>query len=374
VSGLKRMVVKELQQVRRDRRFLAILFVSPVIQLILLGYAANLDVRQIPTIVCDYDHTVESRALAASLTASGFFQQGPAAPTVAVAERALETGRAWLALVIPRGYGVDVLAGRPTAVQLLVDGSDSSAATVGASYATQAVARVGRGLAQRAAAAAGAPAIATIDVQPRVWYNPDLRSSHFMVPGMLGLLLMLVTMVLTALAIVKEKENGTLEQLSVTPITPAALILGKLIPFVMIGLIDVLLVVAAATVVFGLPVKGSVLLLLALSLLFILTSLGLGLFVSTLASTQQQAMMMAVFFVMVPMVFLSGFVFPVENMPPVIQGVTYLMPLRYYFTIVRGLFLKGVGPAELADEAAALAISGAVVFGLSLLRFRKRLG
>ncbi len=164
-----------------------------------------------------------------------------------------------------------------------------------------------------------------------------------------------------------------MEQLAVTPIRPAALILGKLIPFVMIGLIDVLLVVAAATIVFGLPIKGSLVLLLALSLLFILTSLGLGLFGSTLAQTQQQAMMMAVFFVMVPMIFLSGFVFPIENMPPAIQAATYLMPLRYYFTIVRGLFLKGVGLAELWEEAAALAVSGAVVFGLSVLRFRKRL-
>ncbi len=364
MSGLKRMVVKELQQIRRDHRFLAIIFVSPVLQLILLGYAANLDVREIPTVVCDFDRTAESRALAAGLTASGFFESAGSVSTTEAADRALEGGRAWLALVVPRGYGDDVAAGRPTAVQLLVDGSDSNAATVGTGYAAQAVARASRRL------AGVAP---PFEVQPRVWYNPELRSSHFMVPGMLGLLLMLVTMVLTALAIVKEKETGTMEQLAVTPIKPSVLILGKLIPFVMIGLVDVLLVVAAATVVFGLPVKGSLLLLLALSLLFILTSLGLGLFVSTLAQTQQQAMMMAVFFVMVPMVFLSGFVFPVENMPPVIQGVTYLMPLRYYFTIVRGLFLKGVGPAELADEAAALAISGAVVFGLSVLRFRKRL-
>jgi ABC-2 type transport system permease protein len=359
------MVVKELRQLRRDRRFLAMLIVSPVIQLVLLGYAANLDVRQIPTVVADFDRTAESRALTSRLTASGFFEYAGSVPTLTGAERALEQGRAWLALVVPRGYGRDVAASRPAAVQLLVDGSDSSAATVGVNTASQAVASEGRRL------AAAAPAL---DVRPRVWYNPELRSSHFMVPGMLGLLLMLVTLVLTALAIVKEKERGTMEQLAVTPLSPAALILGKLIPFVMIGLVDVLLVVAAATAVFGLPVRGSLVLLLALSLLFILTSLGLGLFVSTLAQTQQQAMMMAVFFFMVPMVFLSGFVFPVENMPKPIQGVTYLMPLRYYFTIVRGLFLKGVGPAELADEAAALAVSGAVVFGLAVLRFRKRLG
>ncbi len=284
----------------------------------------------------------------------------------------LRSGRAWLVLVIPSGYGRDIVASRAATVELLVDGSDSSAATIGSSYAAQAVAFASRKLLSDAPARL--PGIApVIEVQPRIWYNPELRSSHFMVPGMLGLLLMLVTMVLTALAIVKEKEAGTMEQLAVTPIRPAALILGKLIPFVMIGLIDVLLVVAAATIVFGLPIKGSLFLLLALSLLFILTSLGLGLFVSTLAHTQQQAMMMAVFFVMVPMVFLSGFVFPIENMPPSIQAVTYLMPLRYYFTIVRGLFLKGVGPAELWDEAAALAVSGAVVFGLSVLRFRKRL-
>ncbi len=364
MSGVGRMIVKELQQVRRDPRFLAILFISPVIQLILLGYAANLDVRQIPTVVCDFDRTVESRDLARSLTASGFVEATGSVETFRDAELLLRSGRAWLVLVIPRGYGRDIVASRPTTVEMLVDGSDSSAATIGSAYAAQAIARASSLI------AGVAPAI---DVQPRVWYNPDLRSSHFMVPGMLGLLLMLVTMVLTALAIVKEKETGTMEQLAVTPIRPAALILGKLLPFVMIGLVDVLLVVAAATIVFALPVKGSLFLLLALSLLFILTSLGLGLFVSTLAHTQQQAMMMAVFFVMVPMIFLSGFVFPIENMPPAIQAVTYLMPLRYYFTIVRGLFLKGVGPVELWVEAAALAVSGAVVFGLSVLRFRKRL-
>lgn len=365
MSGLRQMVVKELVQVRRDRRFLAILLISPVIQLILLGYAANLDVRDIPTVICDYDRTAESRAVASRLTASGFFERAGDVPTPDAAEQALERGRAWLALVIPRGYGRDVASGRPAVLQMLVDGSDASAATVGVNTAVQAIAAESR---------RGTGQAAPLEPQPRVWYNPELRSSHFMVPGMLGLLLMLVTLVLTALAIVKEKERGTMEQLAVTPISPAALILGKLIPFVMIGLTDVLLVVAAATIVFGLPVKGSLLLLLALSLLFILASLGLGLFVSTLAHTQQQAMMLAVFFVMVPMVFLSGFVFPIENMPPSIQAVTYLMPLRYYFTIVRGLFLKGAGVAELADEAAALAISSATVFALAVLRFRKRLG
>jgi ABC-2 type transport system permease protein len=209
--------------------------------------------------------------------------------------------------------------------------------------------------------------------QIRVWYNPDLKSRNFMVPGVLGLLLMVMTMILTSLAIVKEKELGTLEQLIVTPIRPYQLIIGKLAPFFVIGVIDVVLVILVALLVFALPVKGGILLLIALSIVFLMTTLGLGLFISTISRTQQQAMMTAIFFFMLPMIFFSGFVFPIENMPPVIQGVSYLIPLRYYFVIVRGLFLKGVGLDVLWTQAAALLALGTAILSMSVLRFQKRI-
>jgi ABC-2 type transport system permease protein len=221
----------------------------------------------------------------------------------------------------------------------------------------------------------GSGIVRAVRVQPtvRILYNPTLASRNFMVPGVLALVLMIITTVLTSLSIVKEKERGTLEQLIVTPITPGQLIIGKLAPFVLISLVVITLVLAASLVLFGLSVRGSLLVLYGLSLLFMLTTLGLGLFISTISRSQQQAMMIAVFFFIMPMVILSGFVFPIESMPRVIQAVTYVFPLRWYFVIIRGLFLKGVGLAELWKESAALAAIGLVVIAGSVLRFRKRL-
>jgi ABC-2 type transport system permease protein len=206
-----------------------------------------------------------------------------------------------------------------------------------------------------------------------VWYNPELKSRNFMVPGILAQLLLLMTMLLTSLAIVKEKENGTLEQLIVTPLKPFELVLGKLLPFVLVGFIDIVLVLLVALLLFGIRVQGSLPLLFVLSGVFLLTTLGLGLLISTVSRNQQQAMMTAVFFVMLPMIMLSGFVFPIENMPLPIRWLTYLMPLRYYFVIIRGLFLKGSGLAELWDETLILAGFGVAILGLASLRFRKRL-
>jgi ABC-2 type transport system permease protein len=224
-----------------------------------------------------------------------------------------------------------------------------------------------------AGSASGSPSeTLPVEVVPRVWYNPEFESRNFMVPGILALLLMVITMLLSSLAIVKEKELGTLEQLNVTPIKPHQLIIGKLIPFVIIGFIDVLLVVAVSRFLFQVPFRGSFLLLLTMSLVFLATTLGLGLFISTVSQNQQQAMMTAVFFVMVPMFFLSGFAFPIESMPRVIQWVSYLLPLRYYFVVIRGIFLKGAGIASLWDEGLAMLLFGGLILLLSALRFKKR--
>ncbi len=298
--------------------------------------------------------------------------------TRASAEKSIEEGKSSLALVIPPGFGRELAGTKTAPLQLLADGSDSQSAAIGLTYATLIVSR-----AQTARAAKRLSSldprvlrqIKAVQVDPvvRVLYNPTLASRNFMVPGVLAMILMIITTILTSLAIVKEKELGTLEQLIVTPITPRQLVIGKLAPFVIISLVIITVVLVASFLLFGIGVRGSLLVLYALSLLFMLSSLGIGLFVSTIARTQQQAMMISMFFFMMPMLILSGFVFPIESMPPVIQAVTYIFPLRYYFVIIRGLFLKGVSFAELWRETAALAVIGVVVIAGSMLRFRKRL-
>ncbi len=377
------IIRKEFQQLRRDHRLLPLIFLSPVLQIILLGYAANMDVKDIPMAVCDQDRTVESRALVDAFLTSGSFAIRAWPADAEAAEAGIERGTSSLALIIPPGYGRSQSAGARSAfsrsaVQLLADGSESQSAAIGLTYATLIVSRQAAARAAERLAAAGpqaARSIRAVRVLPavRVLFNPTLASRNFMVPGVLAMVLMIITMVLTSLSIVKEKEKGTLEQLIVTPITPRQLIIGKLAPFVLISLVVITLVLGASLALFGLSVRGSLLVLYALSLLFMLTTLGLGLFISTISRSQQQAMMIAVFFFIMPMVILSGFVFPIESMPGVIQAVTYVFPLRWYFVIIRGLFLKGVGFAELWKESAALAGIGLVVIAGSVLRFRKRL-
>jgi ABC-2 type transport system permease protein len=256
----------------------------------------------------------------------------------------------------------------------MVDGSDANAAATGLNYASLITLRYAQNILVEKLATRPGMAPVQIRAVPRVWYNPELKSRNFMIPGILALLLLVMTMMLTSLAIVKEKEMGTLEQLMVTPLRPYQLVLGKLAPFVMIGLIDIVLVILVAMFWFGLPVKGSVWLLGALCVVFLLSTLGLGLFISTVSRNQQQAMLISVFFAIFPMIILSGFVFPIENMPPVIQYGTYILPLRYFFVIVRGIFQKGVGLEVLWDQALILLLFGVAIFVLSALRFKKKIG
>jgi ABC-2 type transport system permease protein len=300
----------------------------------------------------------------------------------------LVEGRAQVALVIARGYGEDLASGRTPRVQVIADGTDSNSAVVGLGYASRIVAEAGgeaqaarlqreAALAAAAARAGTAPAgfvrAGTITLVPRVWYNPDLKSRWFYVPSILAMTLMLVTMILPSMAVVREKEIGTLEQLSVTPIKPWQLIVGKLLPFGIVGNVTLVLVTLIVVFLFRVPLRGSFLLLLLLSELFLLSTLGLGLFASTLVRTQQQAMMTATFLLMVPMIYLSGLIFPIENMPPVIQAATYAIPLRYYCHIIRGVFLKGSGIAALWPDALALLGFGSGVLVLASMRFHKGL-
>ena len=368
------MIRKEFLQLRRDPRMTWIMFATPVLQLILLGYAANLDVRDIPVVVCDQDHSARSRDFLAGFLNSGYFSLEAEVNRTEDVDGRLDRGSASMALVIPRGFG-DAIAGRREAeVLVIADGSESQSATIGISYAEMISARYSQAIAARLFQRLEFMGLRRVAVQPeiRVWYNPDLKSRNFMVPGVLGLILVIMTMILTSMAVVKEKETGTMEQLIVTPIRPLQIIVGKLLPFVLIGTIDTGIVLAVARFVFEVPVRGSVPLLFGLSLAFMLNTLGMGLFISTISRNQQQAMLTAVFF-MIPMILLSGFVFPIENMPRVFQYVTRLVPLRYYYTIIRGIMLKASGWPELWPQAAVLLGLGLAVLTVSIARFHKKL-
>ena len=369
------IIKKEFLQLRRDRQMFMMSFFAPVFQLIMLGYAANLDVSNIPTVVCDMDNSRISRELLTDFSTSGYFALNDYIENIDDVDHFIDNGRASIAIVIPRGFGDKIIGRKAAQLQIIADGSDANSATIGLSYASMIVARYSQNIVLESyeQVSKNGRKLIPVKAETRVWYNPELKSRNFMVPGVLALLLMVMTLILTSLAIVKEREIGTMEQLIVTPIRPYQLIIGKLAPFTIIGMIDVGLVLLVATLWFGVPVRGSVPLLFVLCAVFLLTTLGLGLFVSTVSRTQQQAMMTSIFFIQMPMIFLSGFVFPIQNMPDIIQFISYLLPLRYFFVIIRGIFLKGVGMAELWDQALILLIFGMAILTLSAARFRKRL-
>jgi ABC-2 type transport system permease protein len=368
------IVRKEFLQLRRDPRLFPVLFISPVLQLLLLGYAANLDVRDIPAVVCDQDRSAASRGFLDHFVNSGYFSVRAHLERMDDIDPYLDNGRAAMAFVIPPGFGDKLAGGKPASVMVIADGAESQSATIGVNYANMIVGRYAQRIIlerfERLKGTGAKPLL--VDAEVRVWYNPELRSRNFMVPGVLGLILMIMTMSLASMGIVREKESGTMEQLIVTPIRPHQLIAGKLLPFVLIGLVDVTFVLIVARGWFGIPIRGSVPLLYLLSLAFVLNTLGIGLFISTISRTQQQAMFTTVFFIM-PMMLLGGFVFPIENMPALFQHVSRLVPTRYYFVIIRGIMLRGAGWGELWDQGAALVVIGTVLFSLSVLRFHKKL-
>jgi ABC-2 type transport system permease protein len=372
LSGIPNLVSKEFRQMRRDPFRIRVLLLAPLVQLLLLGYAANLDVRDVPLVVHDMDRTPASRELVDRFVGSGYFTLRGYAAEPSDIDRAIERGDAAVALVIPQGFGAAAGAGRTAPLQMIADGSDGAFAARGINYAGAIVARYGAAVALEHVRPGLEPA-PPIEARVTAWFNPGFKSQWFFVPGILALILMIVTMVGTAVGVVREKEGGTLEQLNVTPIRPTSFILGKLILSGTMGMLEVVLVLGLVLFVFQVPIHGSVLLLIALCALFLLCTLGLGLFISTVSRTQQQAMLASIFFVMMPMLLLSGFVFPIENMPEPIQWFTYLIPLRYFFIIIRGIMLKGVGLEMLWDEALALLVFGVVILALSVWRMRKRI-
>ena len=371
MQRLRFLVWKEFLELRQNPRLFGIVVVAPIIQLTMLGYAATTDVRDVPVVVADGDRSNASRHLIARFEGSRNFTIVETVTTVAEIEPFLERGRAWLALSIPAGYGGAVRSGTPVTVQVVADGTDSNSTTVALGYATSLIGAYAQEL---SAPSAEGPEAGGIDARIRVWFNPQLESRHFMIPGVLALILLVITANLASMAIVREKELGTLEQLNVTPLRRWELIVGKLLPYGLIGLVDVLLVVAVAVLWFEIPLRGSFTLLFAMSLLYVLCTLALGLFISTISHTQQQAMMTATFFFLTPMIYLSGFIFPIENMPAAIQPLTYFIPLTYYLVIVRGIFLKGIGFDLLWPQALALAVWGAAMLALAVARSSKRAG
>jgi drug efflux transport system permease protein len=374
IRRLTSIIRKEAIHIVRDRRTLALSFVMPIVMLLLLGFAANTDVRNISLVVVDQDRSPASRALVDAFRAADYFRVDYEADSEAQIEPLIGQGAARAGLIVPPGYGDQLAAGRTAQVGFVLDGSDpivaqnalASATLIGQAKATE--------IALQRLAARGQTELfaAPVQIRTRVWYNPDLVSAYYMVPALIGIILLFQSLVLTSTAIVRERERGTIEQLIVTPIRSGELIVGKIVPYVVIAFVNIVEVLLIGALLFRVPMNGSVLLLLALAALFMTTTLGIGLLISTIARTQQEAMITAIFYIL-PNIFLAGFFFPIAAMPPVLQLISYLFPLRYFLIIVRGIVLKGVGLEALLPEVIGLTIFGLVVVMAASRRFHKSL-
>lgn len=367
---------KEFIQIFRDPRMFVIIFIAPIMQLFLFGYALTTDVNNINLAVMDLDRSRESRELQGAIFNSGYFIDAGAAESEADIEGALVHGLADIVLVIPRGFATRMARGQQATMQVLVDGAESNSAQIGAGYLskiffTYAQRQIETRMAMIRAKHGGAERpLPIVEAETRFRYNPELKSAYFFVPGVLAMILMVITMMLTSMAVTREREVGTMEQLMVTPIKPWQLLAGKMLPFAILGLVDVTFILVVAVGHFELPLRGSVVLLYFATLIFLFTTLGMGLFISTLSHTQQQAIFVS-FLILMPAVLLSGLMFPIANMPPAVQYLTYLNPLRYYLVIVRGVILKGMDFTTLAPQFYLMFAVGAVVFALASARFRK---
>lgn len=371
---IRTMLAKEFIQIFREPRMRMVIFVMPAIQLIIFGYAATTDVRHAATAIFDLDNTPASRQFISRFTGSGYFDAVEYVDTGARAQELIDRGIVCAVIRIDRGFEGDLNAGRTAKVQLILDGTDSNTAGIILSYANRIVSGYSQNILlsrfDRLQGAGQRPG--RIELQSRAWFNENLESQDFYVPGVMGNLVMLITLMLTSMAVVREREIGTMEQVMVTPIRPLEFILGKTAPFVLIAFIDVMLVTGVGVFWFGVPIRGSFPLLLACTGLYILPAVGLGLLISTICQTQQQAML-STFFIFFPAMLLSGFAFPIANMPRVVQWFTYVNPLRYFLVIIRAIFLKGVGIDVLWPDMAALAAIGVALLLLATKRFHKTL-
>ncbi len=368
------LMQKEFIQVWRDRRLRIFLFLPPLVQLIIYGYTINFDLKEVPTAVFDEDRSPSSRQLLTRFQASPYFQITHYPSSQGQVNTLLDHGRVTLVVHLPAGFAETLLTGQPASVQLLIDATDSNTGLVVAKYAGAVLTDYAQEewetrLARLGLRVRGRPVV----LESRAWFNPNLISRNAFVPGVIALVVLLVSLMLTALAVVREKELGTLEQILVSPIRPLEFFLGKTVPFILISLADVVLVVFVGLFWFEMPFRGSPLVLALGTTVFLFSSVGLGLFISTVSVTQQQAVMAGTF-LLTPAILLSGLIFPIANMPVFFQYATYLNPLRYFITVVQGILLRGVGVSYLWPEMAAMAALGLVLLTLSLLRFRTRMG
>jgi len=366
---IRSLIRKELRQLFRDPRTKRIVFLAPIIQLLLFGYAVDTDVRNVGTVVLDGDRTEASRRLVDGFTASGYFRVEVVAESERDLARALDHGHARVALVIPVGFAADLAARRGPAVQVLLDGTSSNTATVAQGYASRLVREFGAR--EGGAAAAGAPP--GVDLRVRAWFNPELQSRVYNVPAVIGVIVLMMSLLLTAMAIVRERELGTLDQLLVSPISAMELILGKTLPVAAIAMVQLTLVATVALLWFDIPFRGSFPALVVAAVLFILAGLSFGLLLSTISRTQQEAFL-SMFLFLLPAIILSGFLYPIETMPPFFQGIAYLNPLRHFLEVVRALFLKGAGFTDLWRELSVLTVMAIAGMAFATRRFRASIG
>lgn len=376
LAMLLAVIKKELRQTARDRRMMFLLIGVPVIQLFIFANAVNLDVDGVPTVVVDLDKSQRSLSDLRRLLADGTLTKVGAVDSVPEAERWLETGRAAVVLLIPEGFERDVVRGRRARVQAILDGSDVNRAGVASGaisqyFGSEALVILEQRL--RRSAAEGGPRLPQIELRSRVYFNPELETAVYMVPGIMAMLLLLITTIVTAMGLSRERERGTLEQILVTPVRSSMLMLGKILPFAMFGLLDFAIALVVGSYVFDMPLRGSLTLLVAGTLLYLLTTLGAGMLISTLSNSQQQAFMGGFFF-MLPAALLSGIMTPIRSMPDWLQPLTLLNPLRHYAELMRGVLLRGATAADLHVQLSVLAAIGIVIFASAVFRFRRMIG
>ena len=375
LARLKQMLIKEFIQVFRDKRTRFVLFGPPIIQMLIFGYAATFEIHHVSTVVLDLDHSQESRELISRFSSSPYFDVQRQLTDYHQIGDLIDQGKATVGLEINAGFAQNLRKGQTAPLQVIVDATNSNTALIASGYITQ----IALGFAQdyqRDRIYRIAPQMVekmpSVQLEQRPWYNPDLRSRWFFVPGIIGSLTLVLVVTLTAFAVVREREIGTLEQIMVTPIRPAEFILSKTLPFFLIGLFDVSLIATVGTLWFQVPFRGQIVVLFAGAILFLLCMLGVGLLISTVSSTQQQAMVTAFFFIM-PAITFSGFGFPISTMPQWLQYLTYLSPLRYFLVVLRGTYLKGVGMEILWPQMLAMAALGISLLSVAVLRFHKAL-
>jgi len=367
------VMLKEFRQIRRDRRSLGLVLFVPAFMLILFGYAITFDVKHVQVVVLDRDKSAPSRKFTAGFFQSEYFDLAGTVEREEEADWWLNTGRARAVLIIPPDFGKHILSHEKVAVQVLVDGGNANSANVTMGYLNAKIREYNLALAREATRKQGIrlPAI-PITVEPRVWYNPQLESSQFLVPGLIGLLLMLVGTVLTAVSVVREKERGTMEQIIVSPVTSGEFIIGKTLPYLLVSIVTGTLIIVSAMVLFDLPLRGSLIWLFLTTVVFLLGALALGLWVSTIADTQQVAFQVATLIVMLPTVLLSGLIFPIASMPKVLQWLTYIVPPRHYIVITRSIILKGTGAAAWTAELILIGAFALFMLAVSTVRVARQ--